>query len=81
MDLTVDQQPVATNTLILVNLPPDAFDHQGAAVKSMIQSRYGAHLVRLITLRAFGRMLGKAQIIYKDCFKKGFNKNAQLCLT
>ncbi|KAI8930342.1 Calcipressin-domain-containing protein [Entophlyctis helioformis] len=49
-------EPIATNTLILTNLTPEAFEQQGQAVRDLLQQSYGS-LARLVILKSFGRML------------------------
>nr|KAJ3420393.1 Calcipressin-1 [Polyrhizophydium stewartii] len=58
-----DPQPIATNTLVITNLLPEAFEAQGQPVREMLQQTYGS-LAKLVILKSFGRMLA----VFSDTF-------------
>ncbi|KAJ1339563.1 hypothetical protein BSLG_005810 [Batrachochytrium salamandrivorans] len=54
-------QPIATNTLVFTNLALEAFDNQGHALRNELLSKY-QHLIKLVILKSFGRMLDLSQL-------------------
>ncbi|KAJ3324730.1 hypothetical protein HDV06_005988 [Boothiomyces sp. JEL0866] len=55
-------EPLATNTLIITNVSYQCFENNGELIKKLLEP-YG-HLVKLIVLKSFGRLLA----VFDDAF-------------
>ncbi|KNC97186.1 uncharacterized protein SPPG_07574 [Spizellomyces punctatus DAOM BR117] len=53
-------EPIATNTLILTNVPPKAFQDEGAAVRTILES-YG-RVNHFVLLKSFSRILAVFEV-------------------